>query len=155
MADIAVTELSKGLRDAIAKLDMSEKLESVGIVTRVGDGVAWVHGLTDAEVPHRLRRTLFTAGTAVAGDRGDRIDHRLDRKGDRIEHRLDARGDRIEHRFDRRAERADRNGHPRVADRLGRQGERIDARLDHKGERAEARWDRRGDRIDRRLDRRG
>ena len=48
MADIAVTELSKGLRDAIAKLDMSEKLESVGIVTRVGDGVAWVHGLTDA-----------------------------------------------------------------------------------------------------------
>ncbi len=48
MADIAVTELSKGLRDAIAKLDVSEKLESVGIVTRVGDGVAWVHGLTDA-----------------------------------------------------------------------------------------------------------
>ena len=48
MADIAVTELSKGLRDAIAKLDMSEKLESVGIVTRVGDGVAWVHGLTDS-----------------------------------------------------------------------------------------------------------
>ena len=48
MADIAVTELSKGLRDAIAKLDVSAKLESVGIVTRVGDGVAWVHGLTDA-----------------------------------------------------------------------------------------------------------
>ncbi len=48
MADIAVTELSKGLRDAIAQLDTSEKLESVGIVTRVGDGVAWVHGLTNA-----------------------------------------------------------------------------------------------------------
>jgi F-type H+-transporting ATPase subunit alpha len=48
MADIAVTELSKSLRDAIAKLDMSDKLESRGIVTRVGDGVAWVHGLADA-----------------------------------------------------------------------------------------------------------
>lgn len=48
MADIAVTELSKGLRDAIAKLDTSDKLESRGIVTRVGDGVAWVHGLSNA-----------------------------------------------------------------------------------------------------------
>ena len=48
MADIAVTELSKGLRDAIAKLDASDNLESVGVVTRVGDGVAWVHGLADA-----------------------------------------------------------------------------------------------------------
>lgn len=48
MADIAVAELSKGLRDAIAQLDASDKLESVGIVTRVGDGVAWVHGLMDA-----------------------------------------------------------------------------------------------------------
>lgn len=48
MADIAVTELSKDLRDAIAALDTSENLESVGIVTRIGDGVAWVHGLRSA-----------------------------------------------------------------------------------------------------------
>jgi F-type H+-transporting ATPase subunit alpha len=48
MADIAVTELSKGLRDAISKLELSGKMESVGIVTRVGDGVAWVHGLSSA-----------------------------------------------------------------------------------------------------------
>jgi len=48
MADIAVTELSQGLRDAIAKLETSESLEKVGIVTRVGDGVAWVHGLSSA-----------------------------------------------------------------------------------------------------------
>lgn len=48
MSEIAVTELSKGLRDAIAKLDASDSLESVGIVTRVGDGVAWVHGLANA-----------------------------------------------------------------------------------------------------------
>lgn len=48
MADIAVTELSKGLRDAISKLELSGKMESVGVVTRVGDGVAWVHGLSSA-----------------------------------------------------------------------------------------------------------
>jgi F-type H+-transporting ATPase subunit alpha len=48
MPDIAVTELSKGLRDAIAQLDSGENMESTGIVTRVGDGVAWVHGLRGA-----------------------------------------------------------------------------------------------------------
>ena len=45
MADITVTELSDELRQAIAQLEVSEGLEKVGIVTRVGDGVAWVHGL--------------------------------------------------------------------------------------------------------------
>jgi F-type H+-transporting ATPase subunit alpha len=48
MADIAVTELSKDLRDAIAGLETSEGLENIGIVTRIGDGVAWVHGLRSA-----------------------------------------------------------------------------------------------------------
>ena len=48
MTEITAAELSKGLRDAIANLEVTGKLESVGIVTRVGDGVAWVHGLTDA-----------------------------------------------------------------------------------------------------------
>jgi F-type H+-transporting ATPase subunit alpha len=48
MSKIDVTELSKGLRDAIAKLESSEGLEDVGVVVRVGDGVAWVHGLGSA-----------------------------------------------------------------------------------------------------------
>ncbi|MBP9852943.1 MAG: F-type H+/Na+-transporting ATPase subunit alpha [Patescibacteria group bacterium] len=48
MADIAVTEISKGLRDAIAQLENNDKVETTGIVTRVGDGVAWVHGLRAA-----------------------------------------------------------------------------------------------------------
>lgn len=48
MADLAVTELSKELRDAIAGLETSEGMENVGIVTRVGDGVAWIHGLRSA-----------------------------------------------------------------------------------------------------------
>jgi F-type H+-transporting ATPase subunit alpha len=48
MSEVSVTELSKDLRDAIAKLETTQSLEKVGIVIRVGDGVAWVHGLRDA-----------------------------------------------------------------------------------------------------------
>ena len=48
MSKIDVTELSNNLRSAIAKLESSEGLEDVGIVVRVGDGVAWVHGLSKA-----------------------------------------------------------------------------------------------------------
>ena len=98
---------------------------------------------------------LSATGGAFAGDLGDRIDHRLDRRGDRVEHRLDVRGDRIERQFDRRADLAAQHGRPHKANQLARRGDRSDARFDRKGERAEARWDRRGDRIDRRLDRRG
>lgn len=48
MSKIDVTELSNNLRQAIAKLESSEGLEDVGVVVRVGDGVAWVHGLSKA-----------------------------------------------------------------------------------------------------------
>jgi F-type H+-transporting ATPase subunit alpha len=48
MTKLSVTELSRDLRDAIAQLETSEGLEKVGIVTRVGDGVAWIHGLYGA-----------------------------------------------------------------------------------------------------------
>ncbi len=48
MTKLSVTELSRDLRDAITQLETTEGLEKVGIVTRVGDGVAWVHGLHDA-----------------------------------------------------------------------------------------------------------
>ena len=48
MSEVSVTELSKALRDSIAKLESSTGLEKVGIVVRVGDGVAWIHGLRSA-----------------------------------------------------------------------------------------------------------
>ncbi len=48
MAELSVTDLSKELRDAIQALDVSGDTENVGIVTRVGDGTAWVYGLTKA-----------------------------------------------------------------------------------------------------------
>ncbi len=48
MAELSVTELSKSLQDAISKVQSDDGLETVGVVIRVGDGVAWVHGLREA-----------------------------------------------------------------------------------------------------------
>ena len=48
MPELSITELSKDLRAAIANLEATVGLESVGVVVRVGDGVAWIHGLRDA-----------------------------------------------------------------------------------------------------------
>lgn len=48
MSDLSVHELSKELQDAIASLRTESDLEQAGIVTRVGDGVAWIYGLREA-----------------------------------------------------------------------------------------------------------
>ena len=48
MSKIDVTELAKSLREKIAQLEATEGLEDAGVVIRVGDGVAWVHGLGKA-----------------------------------------------------------------------------------------------------------
>ena len=48
MSKIDVTELAKSLREKIAQLEVTEGLEDAGVVIRVGDGVAWVHGLSKA-----------------------------------------------------------------------------------------------------------
>ena len=48
MSEGTITSLSKELRHAIAQLEVQGNLEEVGIVVRVGDGVAWIHGLRKA-----------------------------------------------------------------------------------------------------------
>jgi len=48
VAELAIKELSRELQEAIAGLQESAGLEKSGIVTRVGDGVAWIYGLRDA-----------------------------------------------------------------------------------------------------------
>lgn len=45
---ISVKELSSELQAAISQLKSDQDLQEVGIVTRIGDGVAWVYGLTNA-----------------------------------------------------------------------------------------------------------
>lgn len=48
MSELSISELSKDLREAIEQLDSTENLAEVGMVMRVGDGVAWIHGLSSA-----------------------------------------------------------------------------------------------------------
>ena len=47
MAEINVKELSRDLQRSIENLQVGGELGTSGIVTRVGDGVAWIYGLTD------------------------------------------------------------------------------------------------------------
>jgi len=48
MSELSITELSKELRSAIEHLETKGSLDEVGVVLRVGDGVAWIHGLRNA-----------------------------------------------------------------------------------------------------------
>ncbi len=48
MSDLAIQELSSELRDAIQSLRATKGLEESGVVTRIGDGVAWIYGLRSA-----------------------------------------------------------------------------------------------------------
>jgi F-type H+-transporting ATPase subunit alpha len=47
MAEINVKELARDLQRSIENLQVTGELGTSGIVTRVGDGVAWIYGLTD------------------------------------------------------------------------------------------------------------
>lgn len=47
MSNISVKDLSKDVREAIEALKHTAGAEKVGIVTRVGDGIAWIYGLED------------------------------------------------------------------------------------------------------------
>src|SRR5258708_39380498 len=46
--DLSIKELSADIRAAIAELKQRPEIESVGVVTRVGDGIAWIYGLSAA-----------------------------------------------------------------------------------------------------------
>jgi F-type H+/Na+-transporting ATPase subunit alpha len=48
MSELNVKELSRELQDAIAGMKTTEGLADTGVVTRVGDGIAWVYGLRNA-----------------------------------------------------------------------------------------------------------
>lgn len=48
MAELSITELSADIRAAIAELKQRPDIEDVGVVTRVGDGIAWIYGLSRA-----------------------------------------------------------------------------------------------------------
>ncbi|HSW99071.1 MAG TPA: F0F1 ATP synthase subunit alpha [Candidatus Saccharimonadales bacterium] len=66
MSDLAIQELSAELRDAIQSLRTSRGLEEAGIVTRVGDGVAWVYGLRNAGYNEVIEIETRTGGSVTA-----------------------------------------------------------------------------------------
>lgn len=66
MADLAIKELSRELRDAINGLEQSAGLEKSGIVTRVGDGVAWIYGLRDCGYNDVVEIETVDGGTTTA-----------------------------------------------------------------------------------------
>ena len=51
---ISIKSLSDDIRAAIAELKERPEIESVGIVTRVGDGVAWIYGLRNCKFNEML-----------------------------------------------------------------------------------------------------
>jgi F-type H+-transporting ATPase subunit alpha len=44
--DVSIADLSADIRSAIEQLKKRPEIEETGIVTRVGDGVVWIYGLT-------------------------------------------------------------------------------------------------------------
>jgi len=46
-SDISITELASDIRLAIEALKTRPEVENTGVVTRVGDGIAWIYGLTN------------------------------------------------------------------------------------------------------------
>ena len=65
MSEISAKELSNELQLAINNLQVSGSLEETGVVTRVGDGVAWVYGLANAGYSEIL--TIETQNGTVEG----------------------------------------------------------------------------------------
>ncbi len=46
MAEVSIRDLSKDIRKAIDDLKTRPAIEETGIVTRIGDGIAWIYGLS-------------------------------------------------------------------------------------------------------------
>jgi F-type H+-transporting ATPase subunit alpha len=61
-AELSIKELSDDIRAAIADLKTRPEIEEVGVVTRVGDGIAWIYG---------LRRAGFNEMLEIDGAEGD------------------------------------------------------------------------------------
>jgi len=66
MADISIKELSQELRDQIASLNDSGNTEKTGVVIRVGDGVAWIYGLSEAGSNEMLEIETTDGATVTA-----------------------------------------------------------------------------------------
>jgi F-type H+-transporting ATPase subunit alpha len=66
MSELAVQELSAELKEAIQGLRASKGLEEAGVVTRVGDGVAWIYGLRSAGYNEVIEIETISGGKVTA-----------------------------------------------------------------------------------------
>lgn len=64
MKDLSIQELSDDIRAAITELKKRPEIEQVGVVTRVGDGVVWIYGLTQCGYSEMIQITA-TDGTSL------------------------------------------------------------------------------------------
>ena len=65
MKDISIADLSADIRQAIAELKKRPEIEKTGIVTRVGDGVVWIYGLSNCGYNEMIELDA-TDGSAVS-----------------------------------------------------------------------------------------
>jgi F-type H+-transporting ATPase subunit alpha len=54
VSNLSIEELSSDIRSAIENLKKRPEIKNVGIVTRVGDGIAWIYGLSDCSYNEML-----------------------------------------------------------------------------------------------------
>jgi len=66
MKDLSVKELSAEIRTAIDRLKTSPQVESVGVVTRVGDGIAWIYGLRECGFNEMIEIAATDGSTVTA-----------------------------------------------------------------------------------------
>jgi len=64
VSELSIKELSDDIRSAIADLKTRPEIEEVGVVTRVGDGIAWIYG---------LRRCGYNEMLEIEGSNGQTI----------------------------------------------------------------------------------
>ncbi len=66
MTDLSIASLSEDIRSAIAELKARPEIENIGIVTRVGDGIAWIYGLSHAGFNEMLEIEGVNSTTVTA-----------------------------------------------------------------------------------------
>ncbi len=66
MSELSIKDLSDDIRAAISELRNSPEIESVGVVTRVGDGIAWIYGLSKCGFSEMVEIDSTSGGKVTA-----------------------------------------------------------------------------------------
>lgn len=66
MAEVNIKDLSGDIRAAIEELKNRPEIEEVGVVTRIGDGVAWIYGLRNCGYSEMIDIETTDGGSVTA-----------------------------------------------------------------------------------------